>query len=209
MEEIKKIDSVENIDAMAMQEDEESSFSLRNIMALIILNWQWFIVSLVITLSFAAIYLRYAPKVYQASVKMLIKDDTNNMRRSSQMLSNMQEMGFISNSTGIDNEVEILQSRILALEAVKDLKLYVGYKLEGKVKDQLVYKTQPVSVDLDEEHLNLMNDEPCIFSMAIKREDGGYKVEGTILTEEGKIPINTSHSFPFIIAISFFSSPTG
>ena len=50
MEEIKKIDSVENIDAMAMQEDEESSFSLRNIMALIILNWQWFIVSLVITL---------------------------------------------------------------------------------------------------------------------------------------------------------------
>ena len=200
MEEIKKIDSVENIDAMAMQEDEESSFSLRNIMALIILNWQWFIVSLVITLSCAAIYLRYAPKVYQASVKMLIKDDTNNMRRSSQMLSNMQEMGFISNSAGIDNEVEILQSRILALEAVKDLKLYVGYKLEGKVKDQLVYKTQPVSVDLDEEHLNLMNDEPCIFSMAIKREDGEYKVEGTILTEEGKLPINTSFkSLPAIL----------
>jgi uncharacterized protein involved in exopolysaccharide biosynthesis len=44
------------------------------------------------------------------------------------MLANMQDLGFITNSTGIDNEIEILKSRILALEAVKDLKLYVEYR---------------------------------------------------------------------------------
>ena len=58
------------------------------------------------------IYLRYTTPVYQVSVKMLIKDETEQPRRpSNQMLANMQDLGFMTNSTGIDNEVEILQSR--------------------------------------------------------------------------------------------------
>ena len=36
------------------------------------------------------------------------------------MLANMQDLGFMTNSTGIDNEVEVLQSRILLRDVVKD-----------------------------------------------------------------------------------------
>ena len=193
MEEVKKIDSMENIDLMAMKEEEESSFSLRNIMALVILNWPWFLVSLGIVLPAAGIYLHYADEVYQASVKMLIKDESNSMGRGgSQMLSNMQDFGFISNSAGIENEVEILQSSILAQEAVKDLKLYVTYKTEGTVKDRLVYKTQPIVVDLDEEHLNLMNVEGFSFGMKIRRSSEGYNVDGAVLAKGVKVPFSGS-----------------
>ena len=102
-------------------QEEASSFDIRTIFTLLILNWQWFLVSLIIFISGAYLYLRYQPAVYEVSAKMLIKDESNNRRGGSQMLANMQDLGFITNSTGIDNEIEILNSRILALEAVKDL----------------------------------------------------------------------------------------
>jgi uncharacterized protein involved in exopolysaccharide biosynthesis len=60
----------------------------------------------------------------------------------------MQDLGFITNSTGIDNEIEILKSRILAKEVVKDLKLYVEYRNKGRIARSLIYKVQPINVDM-------------------------------------------------------------
>ena len=104
------LDELEEI----LDKEQQSAFSLQNIYAMVVLNWQWFLLSLIIFISGALIYLRYATPVYQASAKMLIKDDQNSRRRGNQMLSNMTELGFLSNSEGIENEVEIIQSTILA-----------------------------------------------------------------------------------------------
>ena len=60
---------------VAVEQEEESSFSFQAIFAMLVLNWQWFLLSIFICLCGALIYLRYASPVYQASVKMLIKDD--------------------------------------------------------------------------------------------------------------------------------------
>ena len=65
---------------------EESSFNFRELYTMLILNWQWFAISLVACLIVAVLYLRYASPVYQVSSKMLIKDD-NNRRRGSDMLA--------------------------------------------------------------------------------------------------------------------------
>ena len=59
----------------------------------------------------------------------------------------------MTNSAGIDNEMEILTSLSIAQQAVRDLKLYTTYKAKGKIKDQLMYKTEPIFVDLDQDTL--------------------------------------------------------
>ena len=118
----------------AMNQEEESSFSFQTIFAMLVLNWQWFLLSLFICLCDALIYLRYADPVYQMSVKMLIKDDNTRRRANANALANMQDLGIMTNSAGIENEVEILESRILARDAVVDLKLYVEYKSAGRLK---------------------------------------------------------------------------
>ena len=162
---------------------EESSFNFRELYTMLILNWQWFAISLVACLIVAVLYLRYANPVYQVSSKMLIKDD-NNRRRGSDMLANMQDLGFVSNSAGIENEVEVLQSHILAREAVKNLKIYTTYKLDGIFKDDLIYKDQPVSVDLDPEHLSWFDEEflNVVHSirLTVKKNAEGYVVKGTL-----------------------------
>jgi len=176
----------ENIESSELQE-EQSIFSFQNLFAMLVLNWQWFLLSLFICACTALIYLRYATPTYQVSAKMLIKDDANSRRRvaTNQMLGNMQDLGFLTNSAGIDNEVEILQSRILARDAVKDLKLYVQYYFPGRVKRRMVYKTQPISVEPDSVMLNSWNEELLdsmkSIQMTITKREKGYEVEGKLM----------------------------
>lgn len=185
MEEIKKIESPEGLDNSA-QNEEESSFDFRTLFTILILNWQWFVLSMFIFICGSLIYLRYKSPVYQVSAKMLIKDEQQQRYRSGQMLSNMQDLGFISNSAGIDNEIEILQSHLLAREAVRDLKLYTEYRSDGRLKAQLIYKTQPISVDIDPKHLNIMDEDMLPINLEItKDEDGTYNVKGLCFTLEG------------------------
>lgn len=129
------------ITATTQPEETRSTFSFANIYTAVILNWKWFVLSLIICIGLAAVYLRYTTPIYQASAKLLIKDnDQDGGGRSANML-NSATLGMISNSNGFDNELEILTSHSLAQQAVRDLKLYVNYYHVGKVKDVLMYKT--------------------------------------------------------------------
>ena len=179
MEENKKNESPLEELELKGQTSEESSFDIKTIYTLVVLNWQWFALSMIIFVFGTLLYLRYfTSPVYQMSAKMLIKDEQNNRARSNQMLANMQDFGFMTNSTGIDNEVEILKSRILAYEVVKDLKLYTEYKSEGRLRKSLVYKYQPVSVDLDAESLNILDKLRKSFSFVLTKDADKYHVEG-------------------------------
>ena len=106
--------------------EEESAFNIRNLMAIFILNWKWFVFSILLCLGIAYTYLRYTTPVYQAAAKMLVKDE-NGGRSSRRSLMSAENLGMMSNSQGIDNEMEIIASRSIALEAVKQLKLYTSY----------------------------------------------------------------------------------
>ena len=171
----KKNSEIESI-LQQVEEDEKSSFDFATILSMVILNWKWFVLSLVICLGLGTIYLRYTTPVFQASAKLLIKDDQGGA--SSSASSSLQEaanLGIISNSNGIDNEMEILTSRQLAKATVRALKLNVSYTMKGRVKDVLIYKDQPVTVALDAAHMEKLN---APISMVITREQDGYHVKG-------------------------------
>ncbi len=163
-------------------QDETSSFDFKTIYTAFILNWKWFAMSVVICLGVAVIYLRYATPKYQASAKLLIKDDDNKNGSSNNMNSLMASanLGIISASNGIDNEIEILKSLSIATEAVRDLKLYVTYKKEGKITDKLLYKTEPIAVDLDSAHVEKLKYP---VDLEIIRKGNSYEVNGKYLKE--------------------------
>ena len=123
-----------------------SSFDFATLYRTIVLNWYWFVLSLIIFGSLGAIYLRYATPMYQATAKLLIKDESNSNRRGSS-LQNMSNLGIISNSTGIDNEMEILTSHSIAEDAIRDLKLYVNYTTKGRVKDIILIAISLLTFD--------------------------------------------------------------
>ena len=115
----KKI-TLENLEDL-LEEGESnarSRFNFATIFATLVLNWQYFLFSLIILVCGALLYLRYTEPTYKVSARLLIKDQ-DNKRNTNQMLSNMADLGIMTNSSGIDNEVEVLQSRVLLRDVVK------------------------------------------------------------------------------------------
>ena len=175
------------------------SFDFATLYRTIVLNWYWFVLSLIIFGSLGAIYLRYATPMYQSTAKLLIKDESNSNRRGSS-LQNMSNLGIISNSTGIDNEMEILTSHSIAEDAIRDLKLYVNYTTKGRVKDIILYRNQPLNVDVDQVHLERLN---APINLSITRDSLTYTVTGTYY-----VPTNDkSNEGPYSINRKFTSLP--
>ena len=104
----------------------------------------------------------------------------------------MQDLGFMTNSAGIDNEIEILKAKRLALEAVKDLKLYTEYYTKGRIKEVLIYKTQPVTVDLDPESLEKLGTVPNMGIVNIKLEREGKSYHMT--SRDKNVPFEAKFS---------------
>ncbi len=195
MEENKNLE-LENIQ---QEEDERSFFDLQAILMTVILNWKWFVLSVLLCLGLAFLYLRYATPIYQATAKLLIKDENNSGRARSSF--DMNNLGMLTSNYGIDNEMEILASRSLATQAVRDLKLYVTYKSEGQVVDKLMYKTQPVSVDVDRIHIERLTSP---IQLRIEKEKNGYHVTGSYF-----VPLaNGGQRGPYTIDKTFNALPT-
>ena len=168
-----------NLEMESIQENEEkSSFDFATIYTVLILNWKWFVLSLIICMGAAHIYLRYATPIYQSAAKLLIKDDEGSRSsfKGGNSIMSATNLGIISNSNGIDNEMEILKSRTLAQQTVYDLKLYVNYRHEGKLKDHILYGDQEVNIDMDLEHLKKLN---APMNLKITREGRNYHVTGS------------------------------
>ena len=167
------------LESATLEQEEKSAIDFQLIYTTLILNWKWFVLSLAVCLGLGYLYLRYATPAYQASTKVLIKDDDDSKRRGSlgsSMIQSAANLGFMSNSNGIDNEIEILSAHDLAQLAVHDMKIYVNYYHKSTFKDPLVYKEQEVSVDLDLPHLKKLN---APIKIIIEKQGTKYHVKGT------------------------------
>lgn len=167
------------LEGAVQEQEEKSAIDFQLIYTNLILNWKWFVLSLIVCLGLGYLYLRYATPAYQASTKVLIKDDDDSKRRGSlgsSMIQSAANLGFMSNSNGIDNEIEILSAHDLAQLAVHDMKIYVNYYHKSTFKDALVYNEQEVSVDLDLSHLKKLN---APIKINIEKQGSKYHVKGT------------------------------
>lgn len=179
-------EQINNQEVIINQEEsvENSWLNLQFLIKTFVLNWHWFLLSVIIFLGIAAIYVRYTAPVYQVKAKVLIKDDDNSSRsRNANQIMNTATLGILNSSDGFDNELEVLKSRSLAEGAVRDLKLYVEYESEGRVADKALYDQSPVLVDMDEKHLNTL-EAPV--SLTIANDGGNYEVNGEYFAKDGK-----------------------
>ena len=161
------------------EQEEQSALDFQTIYSTLIQNWKWFLLSIVLCCALAVAYVKLAPKVFQSSTKILIKDDESKKSggaagAAAAAMSNLS-LGFMSSSNGIDNETEILNSRFLVQQTIKNLKLYAEYKHGGMLADTLIYAKQEVNVDMDTTSLKQLN---APMKLTITREGGIYHVKG-------------------------------
>jgi len=182
----KKI-SLEELESMIEKGAPTSHIDFRKLYAVLVLNWHWFLLSLLLCIGGGIAYLKLTEPVYRVSARMLIKGDEKN-NNNNQMLAKMEDFGFLTNSNGIENEMEILKSRVLLRDVVKDLKLYTEYRRVEPILKPILYGKQPLNVDLDPAHLDsidreLLNGTNSI-EMTLTREGEYYVVQGQTLLDD-------------------------
>ena len=205
MSDEKKISLEELEDLLEGSEHKSSFFSFANLFAMLVLNWHWFLLSLITFIAGAWLYLRYTEPTYQMSARILIKQDNSNKSDVSDLLSQMAEFGYLTNSTGINNEIEVIRSRMLMRDAVKDLKLYVEYRTQGRVINDIIYKKQPISVDLEPTRLDsldkLMLTGVRTISMELTKKGKKYTVQGQL--SHGRAFIHSFTTLPATIKTDY------
>ena len=149
---------LEELESMIEKDTSRRSIDFRKYFSMLVLNWHWFVLSLLLCIGGGVAYLMLAEPTYRVSARMLIKGEDKN-GNNSQMLSKMEDFGFLTNSNGIENEVEILMSRVLLRDVVKDMKLYTEYRRVEPILKPIIYGKQPVNVDLDPVHLDSIDRE--------------------------------------------------
>lgn len=109
-------------------------------------KWHWFALSLVVTLSVAALYILSTPNVYTRSASILVKDDSKGGSASSALSNDFADLGMFKSNTNINNELLTISSPTLMTEVVKRLGLNETYTIRKGLKRVQLYKVSPVSV---------------------------------------------------------------
>ena len=124
--------------------DSNDAFNIRDEVEKYLIHWKWFLLFVVISLTGAYLYLRYATPQYSASTSILIKD--NNKSGISAELAAFEDLGIVGggSSNNTDNEIEILKSRKIIGSVVDSLNFDVSYYIEGRLKQVEVYKKTPI-----------------------------------------------------------------
>lgn len=127
----------------------EEQINIQEILFRYLIHWPWFVVSVIVCVALAWGYLRLTTPIYNVSATVLIKDEKKG--GGANMSSELEKMGmngFVSSSSNIENEIEVLTSRTLAREVVSSLGLFVTYMDEDRFPKRELYRTSPVLVSL-------------------------------------------------------------
>ena len=149
---------------------EAGMFSLHDLIQMILANWYWFAISVIVCLGAGYLYLARTPKVYSRKATILVKDD----RKGANMdISAFSDISGFQSRNSVDNEIYILQSRRLMQEVVRTLRLTTGYSKRSGLRTQDLYGRSPIEADFVDEGENQS------FSFRARPLAGGEQVELT------------------------------
>jgi uncharacterized protein involved in exopolysaccharide biosynthesis len=132
------------------ENSENSNINIREEIEKYLIHWRWFIISVIITLGIAFIYLRYSEKIYKINTTIIVKDEKRGGGIASEMAA-FSDLGLFSGGkSNIENEIQILKSRNLAEKTIRRLQLNIAYINEGRVVKSELYNNSPISFNFIE-----------------------------------------------------------
>lgn len=182
---------------------------IQDLYYLCLARWKWFVISLVVCLGIAGIYLLKTPPVYTRTASILIKEDSKGQSLSSDVSSAFTDMGLFQSNTNVNNELISLQSPAVMYDVVKRLHLEIDYTTPGRFYPQVRYgQNLPLTVtfanltDNEDASLTLEPLHPqgvklTTFTRNGEKQDGEVTgaLNDTLTTPVGKIVVRPTAAY--------------
>ncbi|WP_427874953.1 GumC family protein [Flavobacterium sp. MMS24-S5] len=128
-----------------VDDDDIEDLGLKQQLEKYLVHWRWFLLSIIIGLLLAFLYLRFSTAFYEASTTILVKDEKKGGMLSE--LSAFSDLGLgASVKSNIDNEIEILKSRTLVESTILKLNLNVALFHEENFIERDIYGEAPIKI---------------------------------------------------------------
>lgn len=160
---------------------------IQDLYYLCLAKWRWFVLSLIVCLGIATIYLLMTPPVYTRTASLLIKEESKGQSLSGDVGASFSDLGLFQSNTNVNNELISLQSPAVMYDVVKRLHLEVDYSTEGSFYAQVRYgQNLPVTVSF----AGLADNETAALTVEPVRPQGvkltsfehnGEKVKGEVV----------------------------
>ncbi|MGB5942007.1 MAG: polysaccharide biosynthesis tyrosine autokinase [Leeuwenhoekiella sp.] len=146
--------------------------------------WPLFLLSILIGLLAAWIYLQYATPLYKSTATLIIKDNSKGVDDSNITKS----LNFFDSKKIVENEIEVIKSKSVIMDVVKDLKLYapVFYNVDN---GNDAYGTVPFRIEIRD--LNLHAEHTNLSKPIIKRPLTYDSAKAVVLLENREYPLDT------------------
>ena len=131
------------------KDEENGSSNFGETLSRYLYYWPLFLVCIVSSLAVAYVYLHYAKPEYIVKAKLLIKAEksTTNSESSLNEIIKPYQTG-----KSVEDEIEILKSRSVIQQVVKDLELWAHYEEKGNIVSEDLYGQSPVRFRLIEKN---------------------------------------------------------
>jgi capsular exopolysaccharide synthesis family protein len=134
----------------------DESINVREVLEKYIRHYKWFLLSVLIFGVLAFFKLRYEVPRYNVSATVLIKDKEKGSSFSD--LSAFEDLGlFGSGDNSLENEIQIIKSRGLMMQVVKELKLNIRYFIEESPYDIEQYPNFPIILNYKSDSSTINN----------------------------------------------------
>lgn len=151
---------------------DKNEFDLKRWLIRMIRNWQWFVLSIIVSFGLGYFFLKVAHPVFYAYAAILVKDD----KKGAEIMDNsvLKEMGLGGDNKLVENETEVLKSPDLMEAVVKKLKLYIDANRIGKFRKISVFQNE-IPFQMEVANIDkIKGDDNDMIEWIIGKANGGY-----------------------------------
>jgi len=146
-------------------------------------RWPWFVLSLVVSLAGAYVYLLYQQPVYRTKASLMLQDE----KRGSEQSNPLKELETYSPKKVVENELEVLKSSSLMGRVVDNLNLTSKYLRQTSFGKREIYANSPVIVTVVQGN-DALYQKPVQLSFVDNK---------TVRIDEKNYPLNQLASTPY------------
>lgn len=159
---------------------EEEKVGFQDIIFKYLFYWKWFVISIILCVIVAFLYLKRTAPVYNINSTIMIKDDKKG--GGANEMAMFENLGLLNSGNNVDNEVEVLKSTNLVKSVVKNLKLHTLYLTRSGLRMVDLYSNSPLLVTMTEETLDTLK-APIVLEI-VRSANGAVTIEGEIKNDK-------------------------
>lgn len=171
--------------------EQESGLNLEQYGLLFLSKWYWFVLSLVIAMGCGVYYYMQSTPMFTRNAQLLIKSEENGAASSA--VKEFKDLGIISSSSNISNEILTISAPVMMEEVVKNLNLDLQLTMDNGFYSSPLYNDAPILLQFSSA---IPQDMAFTFKMMIESANGASLYDFAlpnnemVLTDKVKVALN-------------------